>query len=83
MKTTRQCPVKPDFQLERRSPLTINDARHPLMPWLAAGEVPEDYEDREYATNWALSHPPVESIGTLQAPSPAPERPRRDTTKKV
>jgi hypothetical protein len=82
VKTTRHCPIKPDFQRDDR-PLTIDDVRNPLMPWLSAGEVPDDHEDIEYAACWALSHSPVMSIGLIQAASTAPEVPRRDKRKKV
>ena len=82
MKTTRQCPHQPDARQDER-PLTIDEARHPLLPWLPADDAPGDYEDIEYAARWVQSHAPVASIGTLQAPSTVAERPRQKQHKKA
>jgi hypothetical protein len=44
----------PECQQEHRQ-LTIHDARNPSLPWLSAGDGPDDYEDMQYAASWVHS----------------------------
>lgn len=65
VKTTRHCPVRQDRKRPER-PLTIDDVRNPLLPWLGVDEGPDDHDDIRYARCWVSSHPPVESLGSIQ-----------------
>jgi len=81
VKPTSEC-QHPLLERDERV-LTIDDARNPLLPWLSAGEQPDDFEDVTYAATWVQTHAPTESIGSLQARSTMPERPRPRPYKKA